>query len=170
MKSLKKFIKEQYETTKIQNVKAVFDIFPEEFYLNAPENYSESDLQIYLCDVLLKELPADNNDKFKKLIGKNYDNINDAYFEYDKFEHLNEDIQEYSLKWDPYYDEKNKSELNTFKLTKLKYIILFDEFEILSEGDIKETLNNIFAQLDSSRINKYPVDIKYNPDKLEYSE
>ena len=111
MKSLVKFITEKYENITVKNVKVVFDIFPEEFYLNAPENYSESDVQIYIGDVLLKELPADN-DKFKNLIGKNYDDINDAYFEYEKFEHLNEDINEYSLKWDPYYDEKNKSELN----------------------------------------------------------
>ena len=169
MKSLVKFITEKYENITVKNVKVVFDIFPEEFYLNAPENYSESDLQIYIGDVLLKELPADN-DKFKNLIGKNYDDINDAYFEYEKFEHLNEDINEYSLKWDPYYDEKNKSELNTFKLKKLKYIILFDEFEILVKHDVKETLNEIFSKLDSSRINNYPVDMKYNPELLEYSE
>ena len=171
MKSLKRFITEKYENIIIDNVKVVFDVFPEEFYLNAPENYSESDIQIYIGDVFLKELPADN-DKYKNLLGKNSDNINDAYFEYDKFEHINDDIKELSLKWDGHYDENNKSELNTFKLSKLKYIILFDEFEILDKNseDVKEILNKIFLKFDSSRINKYPIDIKYNSELLEYSE
>jgi len=172
MKSLKQFILEEFKSNVVENVKLVFDIEPSEFYLNAPETYSESDIQIYLGDVLLNELPSENS-KYKNLLGKNADNINDAYFEYDKFEHIQDsNIEEFDLEWDKYYDEKhNDKKLDTFKITNLKYIILFDSFEILDDtDDIKKTLDEIFHKLDSSNINKYPVTIKYNSDLLEYSE
>lgn len=172
MKSLKQFIKEEYETKKVENLKLVFNVKPEEFYLNAPETYSESDIQVYIGDVLLKELPADN-DKYSKLLGKNVENINDAYFEYDKFEHMQDsDIDEFNLEWDQYYDEKhNEDKLDVYKITNLRYVIMFDEFEILDDSDdIRKTLDEIFHKLDSSNINKYPVEIEYDSKQLEYSE
>lgn len=174
MKSLLQHIKESYEKTTLDNVKVVFDILPEVFTLTAPETYSESDIQIYLGDVLLKELPSEN-DKYKNLLGKNIENISDAYFDYDKFEHSEDDYEDeqINLKWDSYYDEKNNdTQRNMFKLTNLKYIILFDEFEILNKNDDEneKILNEIFTKLDSSNINKYPVTIKYNPELLEFSE
>lgn len=172
MKSLTKFINEQFDKYVVENVKVTFDVLPEEFFLNAPEDYSESDLQIYLGDRLLPELPSEN-DKYSKLLGKNDVNIADAYFEYEKFEHLQKsDNDEFNLEWDPEYDEKKKDEnLDTFKLTKLKYVILFDEFELMDdESDVKETLDEIFTKFDSSNINKYPVEIKYNSELLEFNE
>ena len=36
--------------------------------------------------------------------------------------------------------------------------------------NIKELLNQIFNKFDSSSINKYPAEIKYNPDLLEFDE
>lgn len=172
MKSLKQFIKEEYEANKVENLKLVFNVKPEEFYLNAPETYSESDIQIYIGDVLLKELPADNN-KYSKLLGKNVENINDAYFEYDKFEHMQDsDVDEFNLEWDQYYDEKhNEDKLDVYKITNLRYVIMFDEFEILDDtDDIRKTLDEVFHKLDSSNINKYPVEIEYDSKQLEYSE
>lgn len=176
MKSLVQFINEEYNKKIVQNVKVIFDVEPEEFYINAPTTYSESDIQIYLSDVLLKELPSENK-KYQKLLGKNIKNINDAYFEYEKFEHIQDsDIEDFNLDWDKYYDEKVKEEdLDVFKIIKLKYIILFDEFELLDnnltdEDDIRKTLNEVFHKLDSSNINKYPIEIKYNEESLEFSE
>ena len=172
MKNLVNYIKESYEKTTLSNVKVVFDVIPEEFYLNAPETYSESDIQIYLGDSLLKNLPSENK-KYQNLLGKNKDYISDAYFEYDKFEHIKDFEDEVNLTWDSYYDDKvDEKSLNTFKITGLKYIILFDEFEILNKNDDKNknVLNEIFTKLDSSSINKYPVEIKYNPDLLEFEE
>ena len=174
MKSLVQYIKEEYESKTISNVKAVFTVSPEEFYINAPTTYSESDLQIYLVDRLLPELPSENK-KYSNLLGKNVQNISDSYFEYDKFEHLTEDKDiELNLEWDDEYDStKNKEEsLDTYKFTNLKYIIMFDEFELLTEDTneeaIKKTIDEIFLKLDSSNINKYPIDIKYNSDLTEY--
>lgn len=174
MKTLNQFIKEELKSKVIENVKVVFDVFPEEFKLYCPDSYSESDVQIYLGDIVLNELPSEN-EKYEKLLGKNKDYISDAYFEWDKFEHLNDtDDDEVSLEWDKHYDDKiDIDKLNVFRLTNLKYIILFDEFEIKDDkfdGDIKTLLNEIFAKMDSSNINKYPVEIKYNADLLEFDE
>ena len=175
MKNITTFIREAYDSNSIASVKVVFDVKPEEFYISAPETYSESDIQIYLGDRLLPDLPADN-DKYEKLFGKNKDKINDVYFEYDKFEHIQDDVDKYedklSLEWDAYYDEKAKdATLNIFKITKLHYIILFDEFEVLDDtDDVKEVLDEIFVAMNSNDANKYPVEIEYNKDLLEFEE
>lgn len=173
MKNLTQYIKESYDKFEVTDLKVVFDILPEIYTLTAPETYSESDLQIYLDDVILSKLPSED-EKYQKLFGKNINNINDAYFEYDKFEHSSDDYEDeqINLKWDKHYDENKKDvKLNMFKLTKLKYIILFDSFELLDNSDdVDKTLNEIFSKMDSSDINDYPVTIKFNPDELEYSK
>ena len=56
MKNLVQFIKEELKSKVVENVKVVFDVLPEEFYLTAPEGYSESDIQIYLGDTIMTEL------------------------------------------------------------------------------------------------------------------
>lgn len=175
MKNIVKFLKEAYDSNLISNVKVFFDVKPSEFYIDAPETYSESDIQIYLGDRLIPELPADN-EKYSKLLGKNKDKINDVYFEYDKFEHLQKDTEidedKISLKWDAYYDEQSKdATLDIFKITNLHYIILFDEFEMLDDADdINEVLNGIFDAMNSNSMNKYPVEIEYNKELLEFTE
>lgn len=175
MKSLLRYIKEEYEDKSIHNVKIVFDVNPQEFYLNAPEIYSESDLQTYLIDRLLPELPSENR-KYSKLLGKNESNISDSYFEYEKFEHFSEDddLEDIvlDLEWENEYDENNSDKLDIFKLTNLKYIISFDEFEYKDSenSNTEETINQIFSKFDTSNINKYPIEIKYNPDSIEYDE
>ena len=176
MKSLVQYIKEGYENKVISNVKAVFTVSPEDFYINAPSTYSESDLQIYLVDRLLPELPSENQ-KYSNLLGKNVKNISDSYFEYDKFEHLTdkEDI-ELNLEWDDEYDSSKSSdekELDIYKFENLKYVIMFDEFEYLEEeddNDVRSIIDKIFLKLDSSNINKYPIEIKYSSDLTEYEE
>ena len=65
MKSLKQFIKEEYEANKVENLKLVFNVKPEEFYLNAPETYSESDIQLYMDDLWLNDLPS--NEKYTRI-------------------------------------------------------------------------------------------------------
>jgi hypothetical protein len=172
MKNITKYLKEELESKVLKNVKVVFDIPQNPFTLTAPNTYSESDIQIYLGDALYKELPAEN-DECKKLLGKNVENINDAYFEYSKFEHSDDDYEDeqINLKWDPYYDDKAPKEINMYKLSDFKYIILFDEFEIRENSDdYKYVLNSIFQKFDSSSINEYPITIKFNPKLLEFSE
>lgn len=175
MKKLYDFIQEAYEDKLITNVKVVFIVSPDEFYLTAPSTYSESDLQIYLIDRLLPDLPSENR-KYSNLLGKNERNISDSYFEYEKFEHFSQDEEpdvELNLEWDDEYDENHKDDsLDVFKLINLKYIITFDEFEFKDEegSDIETTINQIFSKFDSSNINKYPIEIKYDSSLIEYDE
>lgn len=172
MKTLKQYINEEFTPTTVSDVKVVFDVSPEEIYIAAPGTYSESDIQIFLHDVFMMKLPSEN-DKYKNLLGKNRDEISDAYFEYDSFTHEDSYEGEYDFEVDSHYDDKVKEDdLETYKITGLKYIILFDEFEILDKktDDVKGTLDEIFTKLDSSELNEYPAEIKYNPDLLEFEE
>ena len=73
------------------------------------------------------------------------------YFEYDKFEHSDDDYEDkqINLKWDSYHDEKaNDTKRNMFKLTNLKDIILFDEFELLdkTDDDPKKVLDEVLSR------------------------
>jgi hypothetical protein len=84
MKNLVNYIKESYETYRLNNVTVKYDVHPEEFIIEAPETFQESDIQQYLDDKLLEELPS--NIKYsEKFFGKNNDNIYDIYFEYRHF-------------------------------------------------------------------------------------
>lgn len=173
MKNIVRYIKESYEELVVNNLKVVYDVLPEEIYLTAPASYSESDIQIYLGDSFLSELPSEN-EKYSKAFGKNKKFINDAYFEYDKFEHINKDIKDVDvdIEWDSSYDERtNNDELNLFKITNLKYIILFDQFVLMDDKDnIENIINKIFNNLNSNDLNKYPLEIKYNSELTEYDE
>lgn len=174
MKSLVQYIKEEYENKIILNLKAVFKVSPDNFYISAPSTYSESDLQIYLVDRLLPDLPSENQ-KYNYLLGKNVKNISDSYFEYDKFEHLTEkDDIKLDLEWDDEYDNSNSStekEIDIYKFEHLRYIIMFDEFEYLDDPDsssVQSTIDKIFLKLDSSNINNYPIKIKYSSELTKY--
>ena len=98
------------------------------------------------------ELPSEDR-KYSKLLGKNDNNISDSYFEYEKFEHFpkenSKDI-ELNIEWEKEYDENNDESLDIFKLTKLKYIITFDEFEYKDEenSNSEDTINQIFSKFD----------------------
>lgn len=173
MRRLSEFLFERFDKKGLENVKVVFDVLPEIVYIEAPDNYSESDIQIYLNDVVENNMPVSKSN-VSRLFGKNAQYIDDAYFEYEKFEHISdEETKDYDvlIKWDKQYDEKKTSKkLNIFKLTKMKYIILFSDFEIYCETDdqIKETVDKIFLATDKDKVNNYEISIKYNPELTEY--
>jgi hypothetical protein len=126
MKKLINYIKESYESYRLNNVTVKYNVKPSDFIIEAPENYQESDIQQYLDDKLLINLPS-GVDYSEKFFGKNYESISDAYFEYKTFEHLqNKPSGSIDLKWDSrYLDSVKDTTLNYFKLTNLKYIIVF---------------------------------------------
>ena len=134
MKTLVQYILEQFENSKINEavdiyrlteVIATFFVQPNEIVLQAPETYSESDIQIYIGDKWLNDLPS-GQDYAKKLFGVNADSINDAYFEYDTFEHIDLEPKEY-IEWESKYDSKTSNnddvKLDYFRLKNVKYII-----------------------------------------------
>ena len=58
MKNIVKFIKESVDTYRLTKVVAEYLVQPKELIFQAPETYSESDIQIYVEDKYLEELPA----------------------------------------------------------------------------------------------------------------
>ena len=85
MKLFTDLIKEEFTEYRIKDVKVVFDVEPSEITFEIPEGYGDSELTIYIGDRFLKSLPADESVGKTKL-GINYENINDAYFEYESVE------------------------------------------------------------------------------------
>lgn len=172
MKSLIEFIKENLETFRLNSVNVKYDCKPKDFILEAPNTYQESDIQQYLDDRLLQNLPSSNN-LASKFFGENMNNIYDSYFEYENFEHILDKTNIYpNLKWDAKYNqgETKDIKLDYFKLSNLKYIISFDKFDLLdtNENNIKETLDKIFLATVSNSINKYPIEISLNTNNIEY--
>jgi hypothetical protein len=174
MKTLKTYINESYETYRLNNVKVTYDCKPDEFIVEAPETYQESDIQQYLDDKLLINLPS-GIDYSEKFFGKNHDSISDIYFEYDTFEHMKDENKpsKISLKWDPRYNNNNKDvTLNYFKITNLKYIIIFDRFDILNGNDdnVQRVLEEVFMATVSNNENEYPIEISLDTKNIEYSK
>ena len=75
---------EDKDTIEVKNLVVTW-ITKDKTYVESPEKYSESDLQIYLDDIMLDELPGGKT-YAEKFFGKNADNIVDAYLAYDSME------------------------------------------------------------------------------------
>lgn len=174
MRTLKEFIFETFEKQTLHNVKVQYDAEKEKIVFEAPATYSENDLIIYITDLFLDNMPS-GKDNSSKFFGKNAQYIDDAYFEYEKIEHINNTSYsgDIDFEWDKQYDEdKADKDLNYFIVTNLKYTILFSDFEIFSESidNIDNDINKIFSVTDSNKINTYKIRIRYNPEKLEYNK
>lgn len=176
MKPLTKFILEKFEKNTLKNLKVVYDVQPESITLEVPENYSESQMQIYLGDRFYESLPA-AQDNVRRLFGKNAEYIDDAYFEYESITHdtdtYNKDDFEADIEWDSQYDKNAEGKkMNIFTVKNMKYVILFSDFEIYCEtdDDIVGTIEKIFKATDSDKVNDYPIKIIYNPDETKYEK
>ena len=173
MKTLQQFIIEAVDIYRLNSVIAKFFIQQDEIIFQAPETYSESDIQIYIDDMWLEELPSGKN-YAKKFFGVNENSIIDSHFEYDAFEHLSVEPKDY-IEWNVKYDSKNSNDdvkLDYFKVKNLKYIIEFDKFDLTDTDDtnVKEKLIDIFKACESNNANKYPIEIQFDEDSLEYKK
>lgn len=171
MKSLLTYILEAVEQYRLNFLEVTYNVNPEEIILQAPETFQESDIQQYMDDMWLQQLPsfADYSEKF---FGKNNDNITDAHFEYDTFEHLSVEPKDY-IEWDSKYDVKKTNEdikLDYFKIKNLRYIITFDRFDLedVDDDTVKDKLIDIFKSTESNYNNKYPIEILFDEKNLEY--
>ena len=122
-------------------------------------------------DMWLNSLPS-SQDYSEQFFGKNNDNISDAHFEYDTFEHIDVEPKEY-IEWKSKYDVKktnNDVKLDYFKIKNLKYIISFDRFDMIdvNEDNVEEQLIKIFKAAESNDANEYPIEIVFDEDNLEY--
>lgn len=171
MKGITQFILEAVDVYRLNSVEATYNVQPEEIILQAPETFQESDVQQYMDDMWLNQLPS-SQDYSEKFFGKNNDSISDVHFEYDTFEHIDIEPREY-IKWDPKYDVKKSGDdikLDYFKIKNLRYIIDFDRFDMVDVDDdnVEEKLIDIFRVAESSKENEYPIEIQFDEDSLEY--
>lgn len=173
MKSLVTYIQESYSKTTLSSLEVTFNVLPEELVLQVPDSYSESNVQIYMSDRFIEQLPASNK-KYEKLFGNNINSITDVFFEYDKYDVIKDDGN-CNVEWDPKYDSNvNNEELQYVKITGLRYRISFEKFELQKDSDdsTEEIIDKIFEAMDSNTYNKYPIEIKYNKDltEIEYEQ
>lgn len=178
MKDILTFIKEQLlneETEvvlKLKSLKITYVTVPENIVIAVPSNYAETDVQMYIDDICLKEFPG-INEQSKKLLGDNIKHINDAYFTYSGYEASDNYQTSINIDWDEKYDDNNSSdEFSYFKLKNLKYIMEFSEFNIKDIADesnegIESTIKQIFTTLESNSSNNYPIVIKYKSCEFE---
>lgn len=171
MKGITQFILEAVDVYRLNSVEATYNVQPEEIILQAPETFQESDIQQYMDDMWLNQLPS-SQDYSEKFFGKNNDSISDVHFEYDTFEHIDIEPREY-IEWDPKYDVKKSGDdikLDYFKIKNLRYIIDFDRFDLVDVDDdnVEEKLIDIFRVAESSKENEYPIEIQFDEDSLEY--
>jgi len=171
MKSFKTYIKEAVENYRLNSVIATYIVQPEEIILQAPETFQESDIQQYMDDRWLNQLPS-GQDYSEKFFGSNFENIVDVHFEYDTFEHIDIEPKEY-IEWDSKYDVKKTNDdvkLDYFKIKNLVYIIEFDRFDMIdvTEENVQEKLIDIFKASESNNENEYPIEIQFDEDSLEY--
>ena len=175
MKNIRDYILEAYHNYRLNDVKVTYNVEPEDFYIEAPDTYQESDITMYLQDAVLNKMPS-GQDTSSQFFGSNADNIYDVYFEYESFHRMGATgTHDASLEWDSRYDLKNTDEdvkLDLFKLIGLKYVIKFDRFDILNGSDdtVQETLETIFDATVSNDSNKYPITITLSHDNIEYSK
>ena len=171
MKSFTQFIKEAVEAYRLNEVEVTYNVQPEEIILQAPETFQESDIQQYMDDMWLNQLPS-GQDYSEQFFGKNNDNISDAHFEYDTFEHIDVEPKEF-IEWDPKFDVKKSKDdvkLEYFKIKNLKYIITFDRFDMVDVTDdtVEDHLKELFKTTESNDDNEYPIEIQFDEDSLEF--
>lgn len=168
--SLKKYICEGEDITK-DNVEATWN-GPSKLYVEAPITYSESDVQIYLDDMMLDKMPGSNN-KSQALFGSNHNNIADVYFEYDSMVEAIGVKQKPDIEWDSRYDTNNvddTTEMHILCIENLRYIISFESFKLVNVSDdqVDFELIKIFNAANSSNTNVYPIKITFDNESLEY--
>ena len=169
MIDIKAFIKEALDkVTKVRNLIVTYKVVPDVVTIALPSNYSESDMQIYIDDKCLDDFPG-SNDKSKEVLGNNIDEINDAYFEYKKFEASDKPSDKVTLEWDPKYDANNTLDTFTYyTLHDLKYILDFSEFNLKNVDNVEEELRKIFETFNSGETTNYPLQIEL--EDIQYDE
>ena len=169
MIDIKAFIKEALDNiTKVKNLIVTYKVVPDVVTIALPSNYSESDMQIYIDDKCLDDFPG-SNDKSKEVLGNNIDEINDAYFEYKKFEASDKPSDKVTLEWDPKYDANNTLDTFTYyTVHDLKYILDFSEFNLKNVDNVGEELRKIFETFNSGETTNYPLEIEL--EDIQYDE
>ena len=175
MKTLSEYIKqnifEALENHSVENLSVTYKCVKNEVLINCPETYQEDDIHQYIDDLLLEQMPS-NQDIAKKYFRNNVKYINDAYFEYDGFQRLGYKKDDVDI---TYNDDLGKNapediKIVTFKLTNLRFKMMFTKFDLMinDDDDIKETLDKIFTAYESNAYND--TDITFEYDSCEFDQ
>ena len=165
MKSLVQILNEALDGTKeLRKLEVKWD-GPEDLFVQVPESYGESDIQIYLDDVLLPDMPIEAD---PKALGKNEKQVSDEYFEYERMEASQGTSQKADIEWDEHYDQSvNGTNMNVMRIKGLKYCVLFDKFILENapseDDDIKDLLYNLFNGMSSDDA---PIELSLNKDNI----
>lgn len=177
MIELKQYIAEHLseaieDIIRLNDVTVTYEIDPKDVFISAPALYQEQDVAAYLDSWLLEQMPTSVK-LAHKFFGVNSDNITDAYFEYDKFEHLNKQMPRVNIEFDERYDVKGIKDftLDTFKVSNLRFIVHFDRFDISGNTeDIQDNLETVFGATVSNNINRYPVKLYLTKNSITFEE
>lgn len=157
------------KTVNLEDVKVIYD-GPVEYYIQAPINYSESDIQIYIEDVLLPKLPGSMSNA-SKYFGANAESISNRYIEYDSIVMSEGNAPRIDLDWDSLGDELQPNvELVVFQVKNLKYVIEFDSFKLqnVTDDNYNAKLESIFMASVPSDVDalSLPIRISLNPSNI----
>ena len=166
-----RYIKEAFEQKSINNLEVTYKCVKDEVLVNCPETFQEDDIHQYIDDLLLEQMPS-NQDIAKKYFRNNVKYINDAYFEYDSFQRLNYKKDDVDITYDDNFGKDAPEEIKivTFKLTNLRFKMMFTKFDLMidEDEDIKETLDKIFGAYESNDYND--TDIMFEYDSCEFDQ
>ena len=155
----------ELKTINLEDVKVVYD-GPIEYYIQAPVNYSESDLQIYIEDELLPVLPGAVGNAAANF-GVNASSISNRYIEYDLIVMSQGNAPRIDFNWDSTYGSGNDEELVVFQIKNMKYVVEFDKFDLqnVTEENYNEKLESIFmASVPTDE--KLPIRVSLNPSNI----
>ena len=143
---------------------------PEELFIQVPESYGESDIQIYMDDTLLESMPIEQNEK---ALGKNFKAITDEYFEYESMEASQGTNQKADILWDEHYDQSvNGTNMNVMRVKGIKYCVAFDKFVIekqfADDDEIRDFLYDYFNGLGADTEKDRPFEIVLNKDDMDW--
>lgn len=172
MKTLREYlIHEEFDEHNIHDLEVKYRVNGyDTLNIQCPSSFQENDVAQYLDDVLLNEYPS-AQEKGERFFGENMKYLNDAYFEYDKFTHEENDDIRIDIKYDEHKSGKQLKEddkLDVFTLKNVKYVLNFDEFDIQTDSTVNDTLRKIFKACESNNENKYTVEIKLIDYEIKY--
>ena len=154
------------ETIRLNDFEAIWKVKDPEnrtaiFVIEVPEDYTDDDINQYISDLLLENMPSDD-DLAKGYFGANADNIIDARFEFEKKEDAKDGLH-CTFYFDKSLDDNYKGEqdnLKKYALENLRFIVDWSEFDVTNTSDdgLLYDLWDIFKRTRSSNIVKYMDD------------
>lgn len=168
MKSFSQYIVEQFEKSILVRNLEVHYFGPSKLYIEAPKNFSEDEMQNYLDDLLLEQLPAGND--AEKYFGANKSNIIDVYIEYDSINEAMGEDQKADIEYSARDNSNNDSdELIVWCIENFIYTVSFDTFELTNVDSmyVDNELKKIFERTISDKL---PVKLEITKESISYNK